>query len=88
MKTNIILIIIILISVILISVIFIIDATRFLVEENQKYIYECTDYKGNLIYCKNACWTKGGIFGTTEDGRTIVITSYKRILKEYIKLKE
>lgn len=50
--------------------------------ENQDYIYECTDYKGDLIYCKRANWTKGGMFGTTEDGRTILITSYKRILKE------
>ena len=49
--------------------------------ERVEYIYECTDYKGDLIYCKDAYWTKGGMLGKTEDGTTITITSYKRILK-------
>jgi hypothetical protein len=57
-------------------------------EKNPNYIYECTDYKGDLIYCRQAYVFKGGMYGETEDGITITITSYKRILKKDMKLKE
>lgn len=43
------------------------------------YIYECTDFYGNLVYCTFAYTDRGGMFGTTEDGTKIVLTSYKKI---------
>lgn len=45
----------------------------------QNYIYKCTDTQGNVIYCTNARTTKGGMFGTMEDGTEVTITSYKRV---------
>lgn len=51
------------------------------INNEQEYIYECTDYKGNVIYCTTAYTERGGMFGYTEDGTFITITSYKRILK-------
>ena len=55
---------------------------HFTIEENQKYIYECTDYKGDIIYCTDAYIYKGGMFGTREDGTKTTITTYRQILKE------
>lgn len=52
------------------------------------YIYECTDFYGNLVYCTSAYTDRGGIFGTTEDGTRIVLTSYKRIPETERKDKE
>lgn len=43
------------------------------------YIYECTDFYGNLVYCTSAYTDRGGMFGITEDGTKIVLTSYKKI---------
>lgn len=48
---------------------------------SEGYIYECTDFQGNLVYCVHAYTSKGGMFGTTEDGTRIALTSYKRIPK-------
>lgn len=45
------------------------------------YIYECTDFYGNLVYCTSAYTDRGGMFGITEDGTRIVLTSYKQIPK-------
>ncbi len=56
----------------------------FAVTDNSKYIYECTDYKGDIVYCTYAQWTKGGMRGTLEDGTVITITSYKQVLKEEV----
>lgn len=47
--------------------------------DEQNYIYKCTDTQGNVIYCINARETKGGMFGTMEDGTKVTITSYKRV---------
>lgn len=47
--------------------------------DEQNYIYKCTDTQGNVIYCTNARTTKGGMFGTMEDGTKVTITSYKRV---------
>ena len=44
-------------------------------------IYECTDYHGNIVYCTSAYTNKGGMFGITEDGTHIALTSYKQIPK-------
>ena len=66
----------------LIVAILIVSGVFYTTSENQEYIYECTDYKGDLIYCKSAYTSKGGMFGITEDGTKIVITSYKSILEE------
>lgn len=52
------------------------------------YIYECTDFYGNLVYCTYAYTDRGGMFGTTEDGTRIVLTSYKRIPETERKDKE
>ena len=49
--------------------------------ENKTMIYECTDSQGNLVYCTSAYTSKGGMFGITEDGTHITLTSYKHILK-------
>lgn len=49
--------------------------------EAETMIYECTDFQGNLVYCTSAYTSKGGMFGTTEDGTHITITSYKKIPK-------
>ena len=49
--------------------------------ENKTMIYECTDFQGNLVYCTSAYTSKGGMFGTTEDGTRIALTSYKLIPK-------
>lgn len=65
--------------------IFIFGAIFFGVIDENKYIYECTDYKGDIIYCTYARETKGGMFGKTENGVEIQLTSYKRILKSEIK---
>ena len=54
----------------------------YLIVDCNKYIYECTDYKGYIVYCTDAYISKGGIFGYTEDGTKIQLTSYKRVLKE------
>jgi len=49
--------------------------------EAEKMIYECTDFQGNLVYCTSAYTSRGGMFGTTEDGTRITLTSYKQIPK-------
>lgn len=49
--------------------------------EQETMIYECTDYQGNIVYCTSAYTSEGGIFGITEDGTHIVLTSYKQIPK-------
>lgn len=51
----------------------------FILIDEQNYIYKCTDTQGNVIYCINARETKGGMFGTMEDGTEVTITSYKRV---------
>lgn len=48
---------------------------------SEGYIYECTDFHGNIVYCTSAYTSKGGMFGTTEDGTRIALTSYKLIPK-------
>lgn len=50
--------------------------------ENSKYIYECIDYKGSMVYCTYIRHDKSGVWGKTIDGTTSTITSYKRVLKE------
>ena len=50
-------------------------------EEEKEYIYKCTDYAGNTIYCTHAYTSRGGLFGYMEDGTRITITSYKEVLK-------
>lgn len=62
--------------------------TIFAVKDESKYIYECTDIQGKLIYCTYAVTNKGGMFGKTEDGRKITLTSYKKINKEDMKTQE
>lgn len=57
-------------------------ALIFIPIDKQNYIYKCTDTQGNVIYCINARETKGGMFGTMEDGTKVTITSYKRVNKE------
>ena len=52
------------------------------ITESEDYIYICTDVQGNTIYCTYAYISKGGMFGTLEDGTIITITSYKQIRKE------
>lgn len=54
-------------------------ALIFILIDEQNYIYKCTDTQGNVIYCTNARTTKGGMFGTMEDGTEVTITSYKRV---------
>ena len=49
---------------------------------DNKYYYECTDVNGNTIYCERVDNTRGVLTGLTNDGKTIIITSYKRVLKE------
>ena len=49
--------------------------------DTTEYIYECTDYQGNIIYCNKAYESKGGMFGIMEDGTKLVITSYKEVEK-------
>lgn len=49
--------------------------------EYSKYIYECTDYKGNIVYCTYIEHSKSGVWGRTMDGRKIMITSHKLVLK-------
>lgn len=66
----------------LILITIIIGFISFGIIEGNKYIYECTDYKGDIVYCKDARWTKGGMYGTLEDGTMITITSYRQVLKE------
>lgn len=50
--------------------------------DEQNYIYKCTDTQGNVIYCIDIYRTRGGMFGTMEDGTEVTITSYKRVKKE------
>lgn len=50
-------------------------------DDNTHY-YECTDVNGNTIYCERVDNTRGDLTGLTNDGKTIIITSYKRVLKE------
>lgn len=54
-------------------------------DENSKYIYECTDNAGNIIYCNTYYIDKGNAWGILEDGTRISITSYKPIAKEEVK---
>ena len=49
--------------------------------EAETTIYECTDCQGNLVYCTHAYTSRGGMFGITEDGKHITLTSYKQIPK-------
>jgi hypothetical protein len=64
----------------------IILATLMCVDDYKNYIYECTDYKGNTVYCVSYQVTKGNAWGTMEDGTRIAITSYKRVPREEVKL--
>lgn len=50
--------------------------------DNNTHHYECTDVNGNTIYCERVENTRGGLIGLTNDGKTIIITSYKKVLKE------
>lgn len=61
---------------------FIVGILIFGVTDRSKHIYECTDTQGNTIYCIDAYTSKGGMFGTMEDGTRVVITSYKPVERE------
>ena len=50
--------------------------------DSRNYIYVCTDTQGKTIYCTSAYTSKGGMFGTMEDGTKVTITSYKQVRKE------
>lgn len=50
--------------------------------EAKTMIYECTDFQGNLVYCTSVFISKGSMFGITEDGTKVLLTSHKKILKE------
>lgn len=63
-------------------IITIIGMATFGILDNTKYYYECTDVNGNTIYCERVDNTGSGLIGLTNDGATIIITSYKRVLKE------
>lgn len=49
---------------------------------DSNFIYKCTDTKGNIIYCIDAYISRGGMFGTMEDGTKVTITSYKLVERE------
>ena len=65
----------------LIIIFFIVGICITFVNE-QKYIYECTDNKGEIVYCYIVKNYKGEMTGRTEDGTVVEITSYKRVLEE------
>ena len=52
------------------------------IDDYEKYTYRCTDYKGDIIYCKQVISVKGEMRGTMEDGTVVEITSYKKVLEE------
>ena len=54
----------------------------FCIDDYEKYTYRCTDYKGDIIYCKQVTSIKGEMRGTMEDGTVVEITSYKKVLEE------
>ena len=67
---------------VIISIIIILLINHVIIKvPSEGYIYECTDFQGNLVYCVSAYTDKGGMFGTTEDGTHIALTSYKQIPK-------
>lgn len=65
-----------------ITVVFIIGIIIFGATYDSDFIYKCTDTKGNIIYCIDAYTSKGGMFGTMEDGTRVTITSYKLVERE------
>lgn len=65
-----------------ILVVFIIGIIIFGATYESDFIYKCTDTKGNIIYCIDAYTSKGGMFGTMEDGTRVTITSYKLVERE------
>lgn len=56
----------------------------FVIIDENKYIYKCTDYKGDIVYCTRIDSYKTDLKGHMLDGTVIKITSYKRILKKEI----
>ena len=65
-----------------ILVAFLVGITIYGATYDSNYIYRCTDTQGNTIYCVDAYTSRGGMFGTMEDGTRVTITSYKLIEKE------
>lgn len=48
-------------------------------DKRSSYIYECTDYKGDIIYCTSVLSYYGSMKGYKKDGTKVQITSYKKI---------
>ena len=71
------------IEIILIILLFIlIIIMAIIIYDRDNYIYKCTDYEQNVIYCRNVRVEKGNVWGEMEDGTNIAITSYKKISKK------
>lgn len=63
-------------------IITIIGMVTFRILDNTKYYYECTDVNGNTIYCERVDNTQGGLIGIMKDRTKVIITSYKKVVKE------
>ena len=63
-------------------IITIIGMVTFGILDNTKYYYECTDVNGNTIYCERVDNTQGGLIGIMKDRTKVIITSYKKVVKE------
>jgi len=50
--------------------------------DNSTYYYECTNINGNTIYCERVDNTQGGLIGIIKDRTKVIITSYKKVVKE------
>ncbi len=68
------------IEIILIILLFIVMAimVSIITYDSDNYIYECTNYEQNVIYCRSVRVEKGNAWGEMEDGTNIAITSYKK----------
>ena len=52
-----------------------------LLYSTDNYIYKCEDCFGNIVYCESIVTDRGALTGRTIQGKTIVITSYEKILR-------
>ena len=50
--------------------------------DNSTYYYECTDVNGNTIYCERVDNTQGGLIGIMKNRTKVIITSYKKVVRE------
>ncbi len=69
-------------TILMVLLFILIIVVAIILDNGDNYIYECSDYDSNIVYCKDVRIGYSGAWGEMKDGTSIAITSYKKINKK------